>query len=105
MLNSRPFQTRSGLVAIGSEMVPQVSEVGVLLNRDFAQSGKQLSDLQEAARAVGVRITDMPVSKYHDIEAAFTLVTQQRIAVLIVAAAPFFDTRRTPHEIGPRKYR
>jgi putative ABC transport system substrate-binding protein len=50
--------------------------------------------VQEAARALGVRIYVLRASSDRDIEAAFETVARQQIAVLAVGADPFFDTRR-----------
>jgi putative ABC transport system substrate-binding protein len=76
------------------ELVPQANTVGVLLNPAFPGSESQLSDIQEAARAMNLPISVLRANTDREIEAAFETVTQQRIAALAVAASPFFDTRR-----------
>jgi putative ABC transport system substrate-binding protein len=76
------------------EMVPQAAAIGVLLNPNFPSYNSQLSDVQEAARAIHLPLHALRANTDQEIEAAFETASQQRIGALIVAAAPFFDTRR-----------
>jgi putative ABC transport system substrate-binding protein len=76
------------------ELVPQATTIAVLLNPNFQASEGQERDVQEAGRALGVHIHILRASSDRDIEAAFEIVAQQRIAALAVGADPFFDTRR-----------
>ena len=61
------------------ELVPGAPTVGILLDPSFPLYGSQLQDVEEAARAI---------------EAAFEIAARMRIAALMVAVSPFFDTRR-----------
>jgi putative tryptophan/tyrosine transport system substrate-binding protein len=74
------------------EIVPQVAEIGVLLNP--REPLDQLSVLQEAARVIGLRLHVLRAGSDREIEVAFETIVQQRIAALLVAGGPFFDTRR-----------
>jgi putative tryptophan/tyrosine transport system substrate-binding protein len=76
------------------EIVPQVAAIGVLLNPSNPQTGDGLRALQEAARAIGVRVHVLRASSDPEIDAAFETIVQQRIAALDVVGDPFFDTRR-----------
>ena len=76
------------------ELVPQATAIAVLLNPNYPQYDSQLSDLQEAARAIGSELQILRANTDQDIEMVFETVTHQRIGGLVVAAAPFFDTRR-----------
>jgi putative ABC transport system substrate-binding protein len=76
------------------ELVPQAATIGLLLNPNNPPAQSQLTDAQEAARALGLQIRVLRATTDRDIDAAFKTVAQQRIAALTVAAAPFFDTRR-----------
>jgi putative ABC transport system substrate-binding protein len=76
------------------QLVPQAPTIAVLLNPNFPLYESQLRNVQEAARNVGLQIHALRASADHEIDAAFETVAQQRIAALIVAADPFFDTRR-----------
>jgi putative ABC transport system substrate-binding protein len=76
------------------ELVPQAATIGVLLNPKFQPADSQLRDLQQAAPAIGLQIQVLRASTDSELDAAFEIVTQQRIAALAVTADPFFDTRR-----------
>jgi putative ABC transport system substrate-binding protein len=76
------------------ELVPQAAKIGVLLNPKFQPADSQSRDLQQAAPAIGLQIQVLRASTDSELDAAFEIVTQQRIAALAVTADPFFDTRR-----------
>jgi putative ABC transport system substrate-binding protein len=75
------------------ELVPRGESIGVLLNPAFVASTQQLKDVQEAASAIGRRIQIAKASDDSEIDAAFESLAQSRIAALLVAADPFYDTR------------
>jgi putative ABC transport system substrate-binding protein len=75
------------------ELAPGVSLVGVLLNPSFAPY--QLPQIEEAARSIDQRIVIAKASSDEQLEAAFAaLTTEARVGALLVAADPYFDTRR-----------
>jgi putative tryptophan/tyrosine transport system substrate-binding protein len=76
------------------ELVPQAETIGYLLNPNYAQAERQLRDVQEAARLIGVRINVLRASHDREIDAVFETVVQQRIPALAVGADPFLDTQR-----------
>jgi putative tryptophan/tyrosine transport system substrate-binding protein len=76
------------------ELVSGTATVGALLNPSFPLYESQLRDVQEAARALALRVIVLPANTDREIEAAFETAVQRRFAALTVAAAPFFDTRR-----------
>jgi putative ABC transport system substrate-binding protein len=76
------------------ELVPQAGIVGVLLNPDFPPSARQLSELQQAARAINVQIHVFWADDDQKIETAFASTVDQRIPALLVGADPFLFTRR-----------
>jgi putative ABC transport system substrate-binding protein len=73
---------------------PQARTIGFLLNSSFPPSGGQLKDVQAAARAIDLQIHVLPANTDGEIDAAFETVTRERISPILVAASPFFDTRR-----------
>jgi putative ABC transport system substrate-binding protein len=75
------------------ELVPQARPVGVLLNPSFQPAEGQLSDLQEAARTIGLPLHVLRAGTDRDIDAAFESVAQHRIPALLVASDPFFEQR------------
>jgi putative ABC transport system substrate-binding protein len=66
----------------------------VLLNPNFPTAASQLSEMQEAARAVGVQTHVMRASTDREIDIAFDSVAQHRIPALAVAADPFLLASR-----------
>jgi putative tryptophan/tyrosine transport system substrate-binding protein len=76
------------------ELVPQAATIGYLSNPRYASAENQVRDVQEAARALGLKIHVLSASTDSEIDSAFESVTQQRILALAVGADPFFDTRR-----------
>ena len=50
--------------------------------------------LKEAARTIGQKLFVSKASNEMELNAAFTSLVQQRVEALLVAADPYFDTRR-----------
>jgi putative ABC transport system substrate-binding protein len=76
------------------EVVPNAVKVAFLSNPTFPTAKTQLDDVHEGARTLGVEIDIYRASTETEIDAAFTTMSLRRPAGLIVAADPFFDTRR-----------
>jgi putative ABC transport system substrate-binding protein len=66
----------------------------VLLNPSFPGFASQLSDIQAAAQAVGMRVVFLRADTDSQLEAAFETGAAQPVAAIAVTASPFFDTRR-----------
>jgi putative tryptophan/tyrosine transport system substrate-binding protein len=76
------------------ELVPAAEAIGVLVDLSKPAGERQARDVQVAARAMDLSIQLLRATTDQEIEAAFEAVTQQQISALMVAASPFFDTRR-----------
>jgi putative ABC transport system substrate-binding protein len=76
------------------ELVPRAAMIGALVNPLYQPSDEQAKDLQEAALSLGLQIEILLASNDRDIDAAFESVAERKIATLLVAADPFFDTQR-----------
>jgi putative ABC transport system substrate-binding protein len=76
------------------DLVPQAATIGVLLNPASSTAANQLSDLQEAARTIGLQLHVLRASTDGEIDAAFESVAQNRIPALAMAGDPFFNSRR-----------
>jgi putative ABC transport system substrate-binding protein len=76
------------------ELRPHTPLVGVLLNPTFAPAVAQQQDLERAASTIGQQLFAARASNDAELDAAFAALVEQRIAALLVAADPFFDTRR-----------
>ena len=77
------------------ELMPQAKNIVFLYNPKFAAAEGQLPDVREAARTLGLQINALHASTDVEINAAFRTMVQQQTAALILAADPFFDTRRS----------
>jgi len=76
------------------ELTPGVPLIGTLLNPNFPDAARQLPALEEAARIIGWRLVIAKTSNDDELNAAFAFLLQERIGALLVAADPYFDTRR-----------
>src|SRR5438876_1926079 len=77
------------------DLVPSAALIAVLLNPNNPPSATQLKDVQEAARALGQQIHILHASSEAELEAAFATARQVGCGGLLVAADPFFNSRRT----------
>ena len=76
------------------ELAPGAALFGGLLNPNFPPAVHQLRQLEEAARAISQRLIIAKASTDPELEAAFASLTQGGVGALLVAADPYFDTRR-----------
>jgi putative ABC transport system substrate-binding protein len=76
------------------ELLPQATAVAVLVNSNFPDAAGQLRDLQESARTLGLQIIVLNANTDSEIDRGFATLAQQRADALIIAADPFFTTRR-----------
>jgi putative ABC transport system substrate-binding protein len=90
------FTSSLGAKRIGllRQLIPKVDAVGVLVNPTYTVADAQLKDVQAAAASVNVRLIVTNASADRDFEPAFALLVQQGAGALLVAADPFFYSRR-----------
>ena len=74
--------------------MPQASIIAVVLNPTFPPYAQQRKDLEEAARALGVRLHILHASTDDEIEQAFASITQLNVPAFTIAVDPFLLTRR-----------
>jgi len=102
---NRPGGNVTGVSLLGSaleakrlgllhEVVPGTAAIGVLVNPKYSDADLELSELQEAASAIGQQINVVRASADSEIDTAFATVAQQGAAALLVAQDPFFGSRR-----------
>jgi putative tryptophan/tyrosine transport system substrate-binding protein len=77
------------------ELVPQATVVAVLVNPSFPDAAEQLNLLDEAARSHRLRVHRLNASTDDEIDDGFASLIQQKINGLVVAADPFFTSRRS----------
>jgi hypothetical protein len=74
--------------------MPNAARIGLLLNPNFPAYPTQLNELQQAATIMGLQVDVLRANTDGEIEAAFESAPRKRIGALVLAASPFFDTRR-----------
>ena len=75
------------------ELAPNASAIGVLVNLTTTSSQTQARDVERAALELGQRLVVVDARTDDDLDRAFATFSQERIAALMVAADPYFDTR------------
>jgi putative ABC transport system substrate-binding protein len=76
------------------ELVPAATHVAVLANPANATMTQVTSDLEAAARSLGLQIQVVHADTSREIDAAFATVARQRSDALFVSGDPFFNARR-----------
>jgi putative tryptophan/tyrosine transport system substrate-binding protein len=76
------------------DLVLAGGSIGVLVNPDSPETEPQVQDVQEAARKLGQQLVIAKARTASEIDAAFATFAQARIKALLVAADPFFTSRR-----------
>jgi putative ABC transport system substrate-binding protein len=74
-------------------MVPGANTIGVLMNPDNASAETQLKDLNDAARALRLKLEVANARGDGDFEPAFDSFARQRVGGLVVAGDAFYSRR------------
>lgn len=76
------------------DLLPDVRVIGIFLNPNFPPAAGQLAALEKAAQVTSQRLNIVRASNDTELSAGFTSIVQQSVGALLVAADPYFDTRR-----------
>jgi putative ABC transport system substrate-binding protein len=76
------------------ELVPSIKLVGFLGNPRGATRDIQVSDIENAARLLGVRLHMLNAASEQEIAAAFAGLAQHRIDALLMGSDPLFQVQR-----------
>jgi putative ABC transport system substrate-binding protein len=76
------------------ELVPTATTIALLVNPKSPTAAPSIKVAEEAAAAKGVKLLILNASTENEIDAAFAAFANAKADGLIVAADPFFDTRR-----------
>jgi putative ABC transport system substrate-binding protein len=87
------------------ELVPQAKTIALLVNPNSPTAEPSIQGTQEAARAKGVQLSILKASTESEIDAAFATFDSAPADGLIIAADPFFDTRRAQLTGPAARYR
>lgn len=88
-------QMESKRLGLLHELAPKAELIGVLLNPNNPFFDNQLKDLNDASRALGVKIQVERASKEDEIANAFNAFRQQHAGAVLVGADPYFFSRRS----------
>lgn len=101
---SRPSGNLTGVTWMGAdlqaksvellhELLPNVSELGMLLNPSRPSAVGQLARAQEAAVSVGKKIRALQAVSPPEIDEAFAVLAKDRIGALIIGTDPLFSAQ------------
>jgi putative tryptophan/tyrosine transport system substrate-binding protein len=76
------------------ELIPQARTIALLVNPNSPTAAPSIRGAQEAASARGVQLSILNAGTESEIDAAFATFANVQAGGLIIAADPFFDTRR-----------
>jgi putative ABC transport system substrate-binding protein len=76
------------------DMIPKASTVAVLIHPNNPASESQRRDVQEAADRLGVQLLVLRANAESEFDAAFAGAVKQKAGALLIAASPFFNTKR-----------
>jgi len=88
-------QMEAKRLALLHEIVPKADLVGVLLNPNNPFFANQSGDVEEASRALGLKIHIERASNEQEIAKAFQEFTQRKVGALLVGADPYFNSQRS----------
>jgi putative ABC transport system substrate-binding protein len=76
------------------ELQPTAGAIAVLLNPDLATAGLQSKDMEETARALGLKIHIFHARTEREIDTAFASLTYMKVGGLVIGANAFFFSQR-----------
>ena len=76
------------------DLVPKATLIAVLANPNLAPVGSELRDVQEAAGSLGLKVHVLRAGSEPEIDNAFATMMRERADAVLVAADPFFTSRR-----------
>jgi putative ABC transport system substrate-binding protein len=88
-------QMEAKRLALLHEIVPKADLVGVLLNPNNPFFTNQSGDVEEASRALGVKIQIERAGNEQEIAKAFQEFKQRKVGALLIGADPYFNSQRS----------
>jgi putative tryptophan/tyrosine transport system substrate-binding protein len=76
------------------EVAPGVATIGVLVNPNFSGTERELKDLHDASRILGVELFVLKVASESGVAGAFATLVERNIGALLVASDPFLYGQR-----------
>jgi putative ABC transport system substrate-binding protein len=82
-------------LALLDELIPKAMMLVALVDPSFSGADMQLTQVHAAARAVGKQLHILNASTDAEIDAAFGSISKMHADALLIAANPFFNSRRS----------
>jgi putative ABC transport system substrate-binding protein len=106
---NRPGANLTGIVTLSSELapkqlqllrelIPNAAAFGVLADPAFPDTQSIITDLQAAARTLGLQLIVVNARTDSDFETAFATLSQQRVGAVLVSAGTLFN--RHPEQLA-----
>jgi len=76
------------------QLIPNTSTVAMLVNPKYQTTAAEVRNVEDAARALGIKISVLNASTEDEIDTAFTTIVQQKADALIIGTEPFLLGRR-----------
>jgi putative tryptophan/tyrosine transport system substrate-binding protein len=89
------YQMESKRLSLLHEAAPAAKTIAVLLNPSNPAAELQLRDVREAAPRIGIEVLTFNANTENEFESIFATMAQRQAGGLVVAADPFFNSRRT----------
>jgi putative tryptophan/tyrosine transport system substrate-binding protein len=74
-----------------SELLPNAVQFGVLVDPAYAATQTIITDVQTAARTLGLQLIIVNAKTDSDLEAAFAILSQQRVGAVLVSNSTFYS--------------
>jgi len=79
-----------GEARVSWQKASNATTIGFLWNPRYAAAQRQLRDVQEAAKDIGINLRVISASSEQEIEAAFSLIAQEKILGLVIGVDHFW---------------
>ena len=94
MALARVRLTHRGQLSLLHELVPNAAVIALLVDVNVPEAVSQVSEVQAAARTLGLQLVVLNARTASDIDMAFASFMRERASALVVGAGGFFVSRR-----------
>src|SRR5262249_49214230 len=87
--------TAAKQIGLLRDLVPRLATIGLLVSSLNAPTAAAVTrDVQEAAKAAGIKAVVVDVRSERELDAAFPQLVEQRVDALVIASIVFFNRNR-----------
>jgi putative tryptophan/tyrosine transport system substrate-binding protein len=76
------------------QLIPNASTVAILVNPKYQTTAAEVRKVEDAARALGIKMSVLNASTEDEIDTAFATIVQQKADALIIGTEPFLLGQR-----------